>query len=64
MAEKISKDITIAKLLEQKPNVAAILMSHGMHCLGCSIAHGETIEQAAQVHGLEIDNLLEEINKA
>jgi len=64
MADKISKDITIAKLLEQKPDVAAILMGHGMHCLGCSIAHGETIEQAAQVHGLEIDKLMEEINKA
>jgi hybrid cluster-associated redox disulfide protein len=35
-----------------------------MHCLGCSIAHGETLEQAAQVHGLEANRLIEEINLA
>ncbi|MCX5750504.1 MAG: DUF1858 domain-containing protein [Candidatus Saganbacteria bacterium] len=60
----IKKDMTIAELLKAKPGAADILMNHGMHCLGCSIAHGETIEQAAEVHGLDIKTLLEEINKA
>jgi hybrid cluster-associated redox disulfide protein len=38
-------------------------MSRGMHCLGCVIAQGETLEQAAQVHGIPADELLAAINK-
>ena len=66
MAEKkeIKKDMTVAEALKLKPQIADILMSKGMHCLGCVIAHGETIAQAAEVHGLEPDQLLKEINEA
>ena len=64
MAEnKIKKDMTIAELLKIKPEVAPILMSKGMHCLGCLIAHGETLEQAAEVHGLNSEELLKELNE-
>ena len=61
---KINKDMTIAEALKLNPAIAEILMSKGMHCLGCVIANGETIEQAAEVHGLDIDELLKEINGA
>ncbi|KAF0134553.1 MAG: hybrid cluster protein-associated redox disulfide domain-containing protein [Candidatus Saganbacteria bacterium] len=65
MAEesKITKGQTIADILRIKPKAAAVLMSRGMHCLGCVIAQGETLEQAAEVHGIPIDELLEAINK-
>lgn len=59
---KITKDMTMAEALKLKPQIAAILMSKGMHCLGCVIAQGETIEQAAEVHGLDVDKLVEELN--
>lgn len=59
----ITKDMTIKEALELKPEAASILMSKGMHCLGCVIAHGETIEQAAAVHGLETVQLLKELNE-
>jgi len=62
--QKIKKETTIAEAIKLKPQIAPILMSHGMHCLGCVIAHGETIEQAAEVHGLDTDQLIEEINEA
>ena len=62
-AKQINKDTTIAEALKQKPQIAEILMSKGMHCLGCVIAHGETLLQAAEVHGLNVDELLDEINK-
>jgi hybrid cluster-associated redox disulfide protein len=62
--KKITKDTTIADALKQKPQIAAVLMSKGMHCLGCVIAQGETVGQAAEVHGLNADELLEELNKA
>jgi len=64
MAEevKITKNMTIAEALKIKPQIAGILMTKGMHCLGCVIAQGETMEQAAEVHGLDVDQLLKELN--
>ena len=62
--QKITKDTIIAEALKLKPAIAPILMSKGMHCLGCVIASGETIEQAAQTHGLDIDELMKEIEAA
>ena len=67
MAEKevkITKEMTIAAALKLKPMIGAVLMSKGMHCLGCVIAQGETVEQAAEVHGLNLEGLLDELNKA
>jgi len=65
MAEetKITKNMTIAEALKIKPQIAAVLMTRGMHCLGCVIAQGETIEQAAEVHGLDVDELIKAINE-
>jgi len=60
---KITKDMTIAEALKLKPKIAAVLMSKGMHCLGCVIAQGETLEQAAEVHGLNVAELITELNK-
>lgn len=64
MAEKkaLRKNMTIAEAIKLKPPIAGLLMSKGMHCLGCSVAAGETIEQAAQVHGLDPNVLIKEIN--
>lgn len=60
---KITPKMTIAQVLQHKPGAAAVLMSRGMHCLGCVIAQGETLEQAAEVHGISLDELLADINK-
>ncbi|OGC09562.1 disulfide oxidoreductase [candidate division WOR-1 bacterium RIFOXYC2_FULL_37_10] len=60
---KITKNMTIAEIIKIKPASAAVLMSHGMHCLGCVIAQGETLEQAADVHGIPIEELLKAINE-
>jgi len=65
MAENITlnKDMTIAEAIKIKPQIAGLLMSKGMHCLGCVIAAGETLEQAAEVHGLNPDELIKELNE-
>ena len=44
--------------------MADVLSSIGMHCLGCALSHGETIEQAAMVHGIDPDELLKMLNEA
>ena len=60
---KITENTLIADCLKLNPNAADILLSSGMHCLGCAMAHGETIEQAVNVHGNDLDALLEKLNE-
>ncbi len=62
MAVKVTKDMTIGQLLSVAPMVAPILMEVGMHCLGCPSAQAETLEEAAMVHGMDADLLVEKIN--
>ena len=51
-----------ADAVEINPDAAEILMKYGMHCLGCAIAHGETVGEAAAVHGADLEKMLEELN--
>lgn len=62
--KKITGETIIADILKIRPDAAPILMSKGMPCLGCSIASGETLEQAAGVHGIPLEELLKELNNA
>ena len=50
---QITKDMTIGQILAVDFDVAPILMSMGMHCLGCPASQGETLEEAAAVHGID-----------
>ena len=63
MAE-ISKNTTIGELLTVFPEAAPILMEIGMHCLGCPSAQMESLVEAAMVHGIDADLLVEKINAA
>ena len=44
--------------------MAEVLGNFGMHCLGCALSHGETIEQAAEVHGVDPDEMLKALEEA
>lgn len=57
----ITKDMTIGQILMTKPEVAPVLMEAGMHCLGCPSAQAESLEEAAMVHGMDIESLMEKI---
>ena len=63
MAKKITADTLIAECFELNPNSAEILLSTGMHCIGCAMAHGETIAEAVAVHGEDLDALLKKLNE-
>ena len=58
-----TKDMLIQQVIELDEGTAEILMNAGMHCLGCAMAHGETIDQACAVHGINSDVLIGEINQ-
>lgn len=62
MAQQVSKDMLINDILAIDEGNAAILMAAGMHCIGCMAAAGESLEEAAEVHGLDADELENEIN--
>ncbi len=57
----ITKNTTIGEMLRIKPAAAPVLMEIGMHCLGCPSAQAETLEEAAMVHGLDVNELLSKI---
>ena len=59
---RVNKSTMIGELLQIDQNVAPILLNIGMHCLGCPSSQMETIEQAAMVHGIDPDMLVDEIN--
>ena len=60
---EISKDMTIGELLEKAPEKAEILLNAGMHCLGCPASQAETLEEACEVHGIDVNELLKELNE-
>ena len=62
---QVTKDTLIGELLQKDvERVAPILMNIGMHCLGCPSSQMESLEEAAMVHGIDADLLVEKINAA
>lgn len=59
---KITENTTIFEALEINPNAGEILMQYGMHCLGCALAHGETVGEAVGVHGADLEEVLAKLN--
>ena len=59
---RVNKSTMIGELLQIDQNVAPILLNIGMHCLGCPSSQMETIEQAAMVHGIEPQELVDRLN--
>ena len=58
---EITKEMTIGEILSINPDIMSVLMEAGMHCIGCPSAQGESLEEAAMVHGIDVDRLMETI---
>ena len=63
MKIEVNKDTQIGELLMIDEGVTPILLAVGMHCIGCPASQMETIEEAAMVHGINPQDLVDEINK-
>lgn len=61
---KITKDMSIREVVEAYPQVVPVFIQHGMGCLGCAIASFETIEEGALAHGIDVDQLVKDLNAA
>lgn len=59
---KVTKDTIIGQLIVEKPDAIPTLMGFGLSCVGCPASQMETIEEAAAVHGIDVDKMLEALN--
>ena len=62
MAAKIEKETIIGDVLDIAPHSVPLFFAIGMHCLGCPSSRGETVEEACAVHGVEVEDLLRQLN--
>lgn len=60
---EITKDTKIGEILENAPEKAEILLQSGMHCIGCPASQAETLEEACQMHGIDVAELVDKLNK-
>lgn len=63
MAFQVTRDMLIGEILQKDMSVAVILMNSGMHCVGCPSSQMESLEEACMVHGLNVDEVLKDINE-
>lgn len=59
---KFDKDTRIGEILEKAPEKAEILLEVGMHCIGCPASQMETLEEACEVHGIDVEDVVEKLN--
>lgn len=65
MAKKVTPDMTIYDVLCLAPESAElqqVFFDMGMHCLGCPISRGETVEEAAAAHDNDVNELVDKLN--
>ena len=60
---EFNKDTRIGEILEKTPEKAEILLEIGMHCLGCPASQMETLEEACEVHGIDVEEVVAKLNE-
>lgn len=63
-SNKVNKNMLIGELVSLYPQAIPVLMGIGMHCLGCPASQSESLNEAAMVHGIDIEVLIKRINEA
>lgn len=60
---EITKDMTLAEVLNYRKNAPEVMMGFGMHCFACGVAQMETVEEASMVHEIDLELLLKKLNE-
>ncbi len=58
----ITKDMGILEVVQKYPDTVDVFVNSGMGCLGCAASHFENIEQGAMAHGIDVDQLIKDLN--
>ena len=61
--KKITKNTTIGEVLKINPNAEVILQGFGMHCFHCPMSQMETLAEAGEVHGIDVDLMVKKLNE-
>ena len=66
LKEKVAiiADMPIGDVIKKYPNTIGIFLRHGLMCVGCAVARFENIREGAQAHGIDVDALIQDLNKA
>jgi hybrid cluster-associated redox disulfide protein len=59
----VTKEMTIKEVIEKYPKTASVFIKLGLYCFSCPVASEETIEEMAKTYKLDLEKLLEELNK-
>jgi hybrid cluster-associated redox disulfide protein len=59
----ITKDMKIADVIRSFPETVAVFQQFGLSCSECQIADYEEVEHGADVHSVDLDELLDELNR-
>lgn len=59
----ITKDMTIGQVLAIDESTEPILTAYGMHCMGCPVSQRESLEMGCAVHGTDVDELVDHLNR-
>jgi hybrid cluster-associated redox disulfide protein len=62
MAVTVNENMTIFEVLQLCPDIAPVFFEFGMHCLGCPVSRGETVAEAAAVHGVDVKEMVTKLN--
>ena len=60
----ITAEMAIGDVVSEHPSTMHVFMRHGLGCFGCALARFENIRQGADAHGINVDALIEDLNKA
>lgn len=61
--KKITKDMIIDDVIKMDERLGDVFMGFGMHCIFCHLGLEETVEEAAAVHYVDVDFLVEKLNE-
>ena len=60
----ITREMPIGDIVQSHPDTIEVFLRHGLMCFGCAVARFESLEQGAAAHGIDVDALLADLNKA
>ena len=62
-SKTVTKNTKIGDVLKIDENLAEVLMGFGMHCFYCPMSQQETLEEACEVHEIDVDLLVKKLNE-
>jgi hybrid cluster-associated redox disulfide protein len=57
----ITKETIIGEIVDSCPEAMPKFQEIGMHCMGCALASGESVEEACMAHGVDPDEFIQEL---